>query len=500
MKNFLLLFLLVNTSSFAQKIEWEFGEEKTGTHNDLKPLSILGTDDGTFVLRGNESGSLQRLSVEYFDDNKESQLFYVHYFDAAETDKVFFEGAATLDGKPYVFVSHFQNTNRKHNLYAYSIGKKSIDAIGKKELMSMPAFTNANCGSYTVRFSPDGTQFVVTQESPSDKTRNESISISGFDKTLSKLWTKDHTFDIPSRPMPVNVPYINDKGDVFIIKKDRDKDAYKYQVIMINQNGAHLSRQPVNLNGAFLSDIKAGITSNGQLAVCGFYSTANYFDYEGMFYFRYDAAGSIAGKHTEPLSADILGLFLGKKNATKPGAALVGFTLEHIVPTSDGGLYMLAEKTSQVTDKPGQEHYLFEDILVLAIDEHGNVKWGRQIRKKQESMNDGGKWSSYNYWTHEDTLHIIFNKVVIDEQLPKTGKKSKGDEFGDATFGGSTWNYIAPNGTIFNMPLLTLHKGHSVPLAVDTELLFVTYQEEVILLCQDYFSKVHRLLGITLKN
>ncbi|MBX7094632.1 MAG: hypothetical protein K1X56_07930 [Flavobacteriales bacterium] len=493
----LLLFFILNSillsNTMAQFPRFNFGPEINSTHSDLNICSISELTNGNkLVVRSNYQSNATRYSFEIFDESNTQIGFSTHTFSIPETDRLYYVETITLGEKNWLFISRFNATEKTHVLNAYPITEDGIQENGKMEIDRMPAFNVGNTGKFRLNISPDKKNLVLVHEFPSDKTKNESLSIHIFDQDLKETYHKDHLFDIPSRPNPVNLPFINNNGDVFIIKKDRDKTQYKFLIVSIDKSTRHLGIKPITVTGLLISDIKAGLLHNGNLVVLGFYSSQNYSDYEGMFYFAFDPGGNVAAKHHEMLNSDILSNFMSKKEASKAGAFLSGFSLQHLVAQDNGGLYVLAEKSS-ITTNNNLDAFLYEDILVLNIDHNGNVKWGKGVKKKQESINDHAKWSSYNFWLHNDTLNLIYNKVFPDDQLTKTGKRKKADEFGDKTFYGSTWSMICPDGSITNNPLLQLHSNHSVPMSLNPELLYQSPKGYVYIMCEDYLRQHHCL-------
>lgn len=487
----LLLFPLRETC--AQLPRFSFGEEAATTHADLRLTSISKSENGKkIVLRSNFSNDATRYSVEVFDEGNNPIAFHPHKIIIPESDKLFYVETVVLNQNIFTFISHYQSAQKQFVLYAIPVTENGFHEDKKILLEKFPAFNPGNCGNYRINVSPSKKQIVLLHEPPSDKTKNESISVRVFDTELKESWRKDHVFEIPSRANPVNLPFINNKGDVFIIKKDRDKTQYKYLILAIDNSSHYLSSKPINVTSLMISDIKATLLESGQLAVFGFYSSQNYSDYEGMFYFAFDASGAVTAKHHERLSSEVLSLFMSKKEAGKDESSLKGFHLQHLIAQKSGGLYIVAEKNKMISEN-NNDFYLSEDILVLNLDPHGNLKWGNAIRKKQESYNDHGKWNSYNFWLHNDTLNILYNKVLPDDQLTKSGKKKKPDEFGENTVFGTSWIKVQPDGMSGINPLLQLHTGSSLPMSFNPELLYVSDKGYVYVICEDYLRKKHRL-------
>ncbi len=503
MRTLLLLFALHTTPLFlvAQPLttpEYSRGRIISSTQSDLNLCSISEWKNYKLVVRSNYKGDATRYTVEVFDHENNRAEFSTHKFTIPESDRLSFVEVVSQGDVTYLLVSKFSASEKATILFAYPVTEKGILEDERKEIDRLPAYNAGNTGRFRVNVSPDHQFLVVLRENIYDKAKNETIALHRYDTDLNQVWTKTHAFSILSKNQTVNIPFVNNKGDLYLIKKDRDKETFKYYILAAEAKGTIISEKPLQLGNIFISDIRAALLQNGNLGVAGFYSTQGYDSYEGSFYFAFDSKTGVAVKHNESLNSEILTLFMAKKDASKSGTALFGFNLHHLIAQENGGMYLIAEKTQQVTEKTA-ERYTYEDLLILNYDEQGNIKWGKSIRKKQETWGDDGKWSSYNYFLYNDTLNILFNKVIFDDQLTKTGKKKKADEFGESTGYGTNWARVFPNGQIQITPLTGMHQG-TVPLTLNPEILYSDTTGKVFVVTEGHLKQHHLLLGMKFYN
>lgn len=108
------------------------------------------------------------------------------------------------------------------------------------------------------------------------------------------------------------------------------------------------------------------------------------------------------------------------KNAADNGGDLSNFYLRKVRPKADGGLIFVAEKFVKVdkteiefingTAQPMTKSvYNFDEVIVISLDEEGDVLWERKINKKQNSMYDGGYYSSIQVVCTEYNVYVLFN-------------------------------------------------------------------------------------------
>jgi len=497
MKNILLLFSVFFTSFsvFSQIPEILSGNTVNNT-KQLPLLNIIGqVENETYVLRGKTTNETIEMELSLFGSDLNIISRNEFSLPVALNEKWFYLGSTIINDVSWLFVSHFSLDKKKHHAFAIPLNEKGMDIENKKLLEAIPSFSSNNAGNYKVETSQDKNYILLFRENPSDKTKNETFAMTVFNNKLEQLWHKDYTTDMVSKTNPVNQPLITNDGTVYIVKKDRDKTQYKFSVFFIDNSSHNVSAKPVSIAPKIITDIKAMTNADHQLILFGFYSTIDYSLYEGLFCYAFDRSGNQVIKHLANINSDVKVNFMSKKEAEKGDVSLSGFTLEHLVPVSTGGFYALSEKTRQVTVKEG-EHFTYGDILIVAMDQNGNMKWGKGAKKNQQSMNDDAKWSSFNYFVYNDTLHLLHNKAVLDPGLAKNGKLSKPDEFGDKSFAGTNWHWFAPDGTHADAALTTMHKSNEVPMALNLEMVYVNEKMESFVMSEDYFNKKTRMISI----
>lgn len=494
-RSFTLFSIFLFSAAMAQTPEMISGVTVNNS-KQLPLLNIIGqVNNETFVLRGKETNETIEMELSLFGSDLTIISQNEFSLPVATNEKWFYLGSTIINDVPWLFVSHFSLDKKKHHAVAIPLSEKGIDIENKKSLEIIPSFSSNNPGNFKVELSLDKNYILLFRENPSDKTKNETFAVTVFDNKFNQLWHKDHTTDIVSKTNLFNQPLITNDGTVFIVKKDRDKTQFKFSAFFIDNTSHSVSTKPISVTPKIITDIKASVNADHQLVLFGFYSTIDYSFYEGLFCFAFDRSGNQVIKHLENLNSDLKSNFMSKKEADKGDVELSGFTLEHIVPLSEGGFYALSEKTHQVTEKEG-EHYSYGDIMIIAMDKNGNMKWGKGVKKNQQSMNDNAKWSSFNYFVYNDTLHLLYNKVIADPSLVKNGKLSKPDEFGDRSFAGTNWHWFAPDGVHAGAALTGMHKTNEIPMALNLEMVFVNEKMESFIMSEDYFDKKTRMISI----
>lgn len=121
----------------------------------------------------------------------------------------------------------------------------------------------------------------------------------------------------------------------------------------------------------------------------------------------------------DEFETDFVGDLIGKGNAEN-GGVLSNFYVRKIRPKMDGGIIFVAEKFIKI-DKTTMEYvngsaqpmtksvYNFDEVIVVSLDEDGDLDWQRKINKQQNSMYDGGYFSSIQVVFTEYNIYVIYN-------------------------------------------------------------------------------------------
>jgi hypothetical protein len=110
-----------------------------------------------------------------------------------------------------------------------------------------------------------------------------------------------------------------------------------------------------------------------------------------------------------------------KKESKGKDVELFEYDLDDLVIRDDGGVILIGEQfyinvyTTTYTNSNGTTsstttyHYYYNDIVVININPDGVIDWAKKIPKYQESINDGGTYSSYALGFLDDKLFFLFN-------------------------------------------------------------------------------------------
>ena len=99
----------------------------------------------------------------------------------------------------------------------------------------------------------------------------------------------------------------------------------------------------------------------------------------------------------------------------------MNYTINKIIMKADGGAVMVAESffTTEYSyfDYFTQSYYRrteyhYGNILVVSVNNKGEIQFSKLVKKRQESIDDGAIYSSYLSMTGESALYLFFNHDI----------------------------------------------------------------------------------------
>ena len=102
----------------------------------------------------------------------------------------------------------------------------------------------------------------------------------------------------------------------------------------------------------------------------------------------------------------------------RKGGELKSYYLDHFIIRDDGSSTLVAEQyyksVSSYTDISSglinyTSTYFYNDIILIHLNQDGEIKWNVKIPKKQYSTNDNGQYLSYTLGVKNNGISILFN-------------------------------------------------------------------------------------------
>jgi hypothetical protein len=496
----ILFFPLVSlgqTQETSHSIEWgKWMKEPSGTRM-IKLVSP--SDKGFYAVREKTGGEGAEGPQKYIIEKygPDYTLIKAEAIDIRhQKKKRSLVDILNLEGRIWMLSSF---TNKKHQqtyLFAEEISKEDLRPSG--DLIPIASTINRSMhrrGTFFHAISEDSSRIVVYNPLSDEKKGPKGIVLSVFDGNFNKVWSKDVKF---RSDFFVEEYKVDNKGIVYVlghsIRETKRGESLEYELITYSENGSIRKSYPITVPDALVSEVSFKIDIHGDVYCAGFYSGQDLNGIRGAFFFKIDTdKGLIQNARKTELGLDFLTLGLSAKKANKALEAarkgddknypeLENFRLEKLIVRSDGGVVLIAEQfyirerrdnyygpysyydyyspfyspfyspyySSYNYNRAGSYYeFNYNDIVVLNIGPDGVIDWQVNIPKAQETMNDGGRYSSFAMINVKDKLHFLFND----------NPKNYGNESGklyvyDGGFGFTTQATLRLDGEVNYEPLL----------------------------------------------
>jgi hypothetical protein len=214
---------------------------------------------------------------------------------------------------------------------------------------------------------------------------------------------------------------------------------YQYVILAYTNNGEDKQEYRIAVRDKFITDMTFRIGNQKELICAGFFSDKGTTSIKGTCFFRVDPeTEEVFNISLQEFDFEFRTAFMRtgqqrraeraeQSGNTDQQAELNRFSLNDLILRSDGGAVIVAEqyfvyqRTERMWDGTLRfdEFYNYNDIIVVNIRPDGSMEWAVRIPKRQETMNDGGYYSSYAMAVVRDRLYFIFN----DNSRNYTSKK-----------------------------------------------------------------------------
>ncbi len=273
----------------------------------------------------------------------------------------------------------------------------------------------------------------------------EKMTLELYNSNLTSMWKKQITMPFKEDLFLIETMRIDNEGNYYILGKlyeppaaDAKKNVKRgkkfiYKLVAFTNQANKQIEYDIKLNEKVLTDVQLSFSKENSLICAGFYSDT-WDKYRtgvnGTFFMKIDAtSGAVISQNTKDFSFEFITSTYSeseqakaKKKLDKRGKepVMTRYVMRDLIKKDDGGAVLLAEKyytyttttTSYVNGQPQTRtvyHYVYKDIMVVNVNDQGNITWAEKIPKYQHSTNDGGFYSSFGLAVVEDKMYFFFN-------------------------------------------------------------------------------------------
>lgn len=203
-----------------------------------------------------------------------------------------------------------------------------------------------------------------------------------------------------------------------VIAKEQDKD--KTELFRLNANTKQLSRYSLSNDSLITRKALLAVDRmNQQFLLNGLYEEKTK-TYKGLTFFATPGGEGDPFKHYEPFPRELIESVYGKKTMKE---GLENFQMQKLIPRSDGGTMLFLEEYTEDREiyhddgyfgsiqKTIRNYHYYEEVVIAAVSPKGEIQWYKVHHKNQRSVNDEGRYSSYNLCIQKDRIILFYNSI-----------------------------------------------------------------------------------------
>lgn len=365
-----------------------------------------------------------------------------------------------IGGKFHFLTSYFNKSHKKNYLFVQEVLPRQLQPSQRMRMIAeLPSYNMFQEGNFGIRTSEDSSYILIHAQIPERKNDPEQFAFYVYDRNLEKVWKKQVRLPYPGKQFSVEDVQVDEKGNVYVLGvvyqdgtrvRRQGKPNYQYVVIAYREQGENKVEYRVGLDDRFITDLTFKINRNGDIVCAGFYSDRGAYSVKGTYYMLIDGrTKEILRQGMQAFDIGFLTTYLSEnkqqraREAQRTGATdqvpeLYRYALNDLILRSDGGAVLIAEQYYVNEDRfyynnfnrwgnpfwnpwwgggmnPGMNnfdidyYFNYNDIIVTNIRPDGSIEWASRIPKQQETINDGGFFSSYVKAIAPSSLMFLYN-------------------------------------------------------------------------------------------
>ncbi|GIV42057.1 MAG: hypothetical protein KatS3mg034_1367 [Vicingaceae bacterium] len=261
--------------------------------------------------------------------------------------------------------------------------------------------------------------FAVKNARNSDSS---DILLIQYDENINLLWEHYWKYDENPSNFHLIALQTNNDGNVFLLGQSNTKEQSRmfslpYTLVAYDHVNKKMNEWMIQLDEENIFEIQMLIDGMSNVYIAGTYTKNNKSRIRGIFALRLDYP-DYALKYSVKYDWDPSQLirWFGESKTKDPG--IEDLHIIYALPGKQKELFFFVEQQKEYeqcyTDfRTGllycNRHYMFGTILSTAIDSNGTIIYQTPFVKRQETMNDGGIYSSFALIPYKDSFFLLYN-------------------------------------------------------------------------------------------
>lgn len=403
--------------------------------------TFIGSTASSTLVLSRITGKSNSLGIKLFENDSLSLLHSKVLDLQVDNEGLDPEMVFNIGDQLYMMGSLRNKSKGNRTLYAGIFNLKAEQTHAFRPMCTMPEGRFKNKQHFGMELSMDSSLLFSHYQLEPEKGEDIRFELNVFDSKLNLIHSKRLALPYPEESMEISEWLIDKDSNVWFLtgispKKnisglsDLEK-ARRYVLFSYSFKENRLKEFDVNLKDKWVMALTFEEMENNEIGIGGFYSNDPAFSISGTFFLR------IGISDKEVIST---GMMAFDKEFVRENARngnfekeLSNYYFDHFIPSKDGGAWFLAEQyyvTEQflMDGNTGRSNisytYHYNDILVVKVNNEGEIQFAKRIPKAQYSINDGGPYLSYALSSTESGISILFydhleNTNLILSQKPR---------------------------------------------------------------------------------
>ena len=454
------------SNPLTAEINW--GKEYVEPSNTRISKIVDVNQQGFYVLREKYASGLDNKPKVYLEHfSREMELKKSIEQDLKYKNKRRdFEDIIMYNGELYLLTSFYNESKKRTYLFRQTIGSRSLIPGKTLELVADSEARNSeNEGEFDWHISRDSSHLLVYNELPYNRREPERFALRVFDEKFEEVWKKNIILPYADNRMTVEEYQVDNKGNVYLLgviyqdganQRRRGAANYQYVILAYTNNGEDFEEYKLDIGDKFITDLTFRVGDDGNLVCTGFYSETGNYSVKGTYFFKLDAqTKQLYNKNLKAFDFEFLTSYMRPKEVEKARRAelkgdannqaeLYNFSLDELILRSDGGAVLVAEQYYVYEQRDFDNFnpafntfpynnnnfrvdyfYNYNDIIVVNIRPNGEIEWTARIPKRQETVNDGGYYSSYAMAILPQGLYFLYNDNARNFDAAQSSSKNR---------------------------------------------------------------------------
>lgn len=419
---FLVLFNVPDALK-AQTVEWS-NQQKVKSRSNY--TLVLGSNAaGYFLLRSKDNEFTRELILERYKSNLALDLSKELWQPPGSIiEKVMLQPSGLI-----AFGLTRNNVQDKYDFLYWKADDQLTTAGTAQTLFQVDASVIKDKHAFYIKQSTDKSKYYIMYLMKAKDGDASILAVQAFTNELAPLFSKYYPLNYPVEHVFITGFECDDSDKAFVLidfpdspVRKRGESQRKFFLYAISATQNDLTEFELGNDSTEIVDLGMVVNNYHQsVTVSGFYrNKTTESSLDGIFMCSIDMRTlSYRVRRSYPFDKALVQKSTSVlTNENSPG--LSDLLIRKIVPRSDGGCMVIAEKsyeTKQVytyfvngfQQTSSRTVYNYDEVMVFSLDTDGKMQFNDVIKKRQSSVNDGGYYSSFVTLNTNSSVALIYS-------------------------------------------------------------------------------------------